>query len=389
MGRKRTKLIQPTPFGEKLLELRGKRQLERQALGQAVEVSATYIGMLEHGERQPSRELVLRLGQVLCPADQAQALDELLLLAGFSPLTPPAPEPQDLLAIHTQALADNQHNFKAFSALVLAQCRAGLDQEAQQLIQQGFQRFHEHIQLQSLLAMLELSRGQYDDAISTQALALEQYRRQPDKGPGTSEANLLLNLGALYFLKGCALLTSAQDQAREALQQACQHLQQAVLLAPEDIYILDEYARASCNLATALPAEQSLAQWQHTLAAFRAVLDHPQRDQLGQPALREASLFLGLAYAKCGNFEAAQLSLSLVQALSPADWLLHYLQACCLCLQYAQSPAPDLLQRALEQLAQAAGFQTPDNRTCSEAPTEPDFAPLRQHCQADFAKLFK
>ena len=104
MGRKRTKLIQATELSIKLSELRARRGYSREELGEKVEVSATYIGMLESGERQPSRDLVLKLGQVFFNAQQSAQIDDLLLLAGFSPIHSQLPSaPKDALELRAEA----------------------------------------------------------------------------------------------------------------------------------------------------------------------------------------------------------------------------------------------------------------------------------------------
>jgi len=172
MGRKRTKEIQATPFGQKLLTLRQKKGLSKESLSQGAGVSTTYISLLENGERQPSREMVLKLAQTFFPEGNGTALDDLLLLAGFSPLHAQSPIlQQDLVEIYAQAVAEDGQDFKAFSTFIISLLKQGRNEQAQAQLQQGFQTFNQRIQLQSLLAMLELSKGQAADAILTQQLA--------------------------------------------------------------------------------------------------------------------------------------------------------------------------------------------------------------------------
>ena len=200
MGRKRIKAIQTTPLSQKLIELRAKMGYSREELGARVEVSATYIGMLESGERQPSRDLVLKLADVCFSSSQKHQVDELLLLAGYSPLHLPATHiPQDPLALKAEAAESEHDNFQAFSAWILELLKNGHLEEAQQALQMGFQRFHAHVQLQSLLAMLELSRGHYREAILSQNSAIEAYHKNPPLQ--VKLADLKLNLGEMYFLK--------------------------------------------------------------------------------------------------------------------------------------------------------------------------------------------
>ncbi|PKL75106.1 MAG: hypothetical protein CVV27_17065 [Candidatus Melainabacteria bacterium HGW-Melainabacteria-1] len=386
MGRKRIKIIQATAFGEKLQTLRLKRGLSREALGLSAGVSATYIGMLESGQRQPSRDLVLRFGQSFYPQGHAGGPDELLLLAGFSPLqTRPAPQ-QDLLEIYTQAVAEDPYDFKAFVSLILALIKNGDHMAAQLKLQEGFGQFDAHLQLQCLLALLELSKGRTDDAVNTMELVLRQYRAHPEREQGVRQADLLLNLGSMYFIKACEM---DRETGKKDLKQACRLLQEAASIAPHDVYILDEYARASFNLAAILSGHAADAQWRETVSSFRAVLALDDRKQLGAPLLREATVFLGLAYAKSGQLDAAELSLQIIGALSPDYWLLNYVEACRLCLAHAREPCDTLLQRAMVSLALAAESMDPQNRTHSEAPLDPDLAPLRTRFPEQFTLMLK
>lgn len=77
------------PFGERLQQLRKERGLTQVDLSQRGQLSKSYVSFLESGVRHPSREVVLRLAEVLDHNHNGGALrDELLVLAGFSPENP-------------------------------------------------------------------------------------------------------------------------------------------------------------------------------------------------------------------------------------------------------------------------------------------------------------
>lgn len=384
MGRKRTKMIPATELSLKLSELRRLRGLSRDQLGEKVEVSATYIGMLESGERQPSRELVLKLGQVFFSPQQSTQIDTLLLLAGFSPIHAAMPStPKDPIELRAEAAEADQANFQAFSAWIMALLKSGHFEEAQRALQTGFQRFSAHIPLQSLLAMLELSKAQYAEAIASQTHAIHCFLQQSSEY--VKLADLKLNLGEMYFMK--ALTEENTSQAVLDLEAACEQLAQALELAPEDIYIRDEYARASFNLAGLLTGDAAQKQWQHCIECFHQVLAAPNQQLLGNTVLKEASVFLALAYAKRELFPPARLGLQIVAALSPDYWLVYYVQAVCKCLEYQQTSDPDCLQAALQDLKKAAILPDPQNRTLAEAYKDPDFEPLRQHYFEQFQEI--
>lgn len=377
MGRKRIKAIQTTPLSQKLIELRAKTGDSREELGARVGVSATYIGMLESGERQPSRDLVLKLADVCFSSSQKHQIDELLLLAGYSPLHMPALHtPQDPLALKAEAAESEQANFQAFSAWIIELLKNNHFEEAQQALQMGFQRFQAHVQLQSLVAMLELSRGHYQEAILSQNSAIEAYQENPPLQ--VTLADLKLNLGEMYFLKAVHQAELSQADRIQDLQRACAILAEASALDREDVYILDEFARCSFNLALLLEGSEAVSCWQVCVGAFETVLGAENKQVLGQVVLNEASLFLALAYAKLGQFQQAFFILDLVSTYLPEHWLLHYVRAVCLCLSYQQNADPALLERASAALRKALRDPEPGNRSAAEAPDDPDLAVLRE-----------
>lgn len=71
-------------FAELLGELRSRRGLSQSRLAHEAGFDHSYISRLEAGKREPSRETVQMLAQVL-QLDPA-ALDRLLVAAGFRPL---------------------------------------------------------------------------------------------------------------------------------------------------------------------------------------------------------------------------------------------------------------------------------------------------------------
>ena len=77
-------------FARVLLQLRTKARVTRYALARGAHVDPTYVVRLERGEkRHPSRDLVLRLGQVLLDTSggiSLEDIDELLESAGYGPL---------------------------------------------------------------------------------------------------------------------------------------------------------------------------------------------------------------------------------------------------------------------------------------------------------------
>jgi transcriptional regulator with XRE-family HTH domain len=67
-------------FGERLHELRQRKKLSMRALAEKVEVDFSYISQIEHGKKQPSKDLIIRLARALRANE-----DELLIAAGHLP----------------------------------------------------------------------------------------------------------------------------------------------------------------------------------------------------------------------------------------------------------------------------------------------------------------
>ena len=168
---------QYSPFSEKIIHLRKQNGLRMKDLGKITGISESYISLLEAGERQPSREVVKKLANAFFPEGNEAGLNELLIAAGFTPTNiETIAGNKDLISIYEQVLEANIHDFKTYISLVIALIRAGKYKTAQEKIQKGLQIFSDSVQLQALLASLELAKGNYDSAILIQQAAIEQYK---------------------------------------------------------------------------------------------------------------------------------------------------------------------------------------------------------------------
>lgn len=383
MGRKRTKPTQETPFGQKLLSLRESHSLSKESLSEQVGLSKTYIDMLERGQRKPSRKAVLQLAQTLAPAEQ-DTCDHLLMLAGYRPEHNTALLPEAALNNHyEQALDQNPNDFQLFTNWILSLMKAGEASKAGQKVQEAMSQFQKPVHMQTLLALLAWSQGRTADAIATQELALQLLKKTSSKA---AKANVYLNLGSMTFGLALETLTKEAEPGLKQLNTACAYLAQAQTLAPNDLYIQDEYARALFNRAGVQESLDKAPNWEDVIAAYRAVLAQGHSTPLGTKERKEASLFLALSFAKAGQGSQAQLCLDLVSPFYGQDWLFHYVSASVASLAYSRENA--LLESALTHLKTALDNPHPDNRTASEAPVDPDFENLRQHKPSAFEALF-
>ncbi|PIQ26574.1 hypothetical protein COW36_01590 [bacterium (Candidatus Blackallbacteria) CG17_big_fil_post_rev_8_21_14_2_50_48_46] len=386
-----------SPFSRRLSALRKEKGLNMENLAKSIAVSKSYISLLEAGERQPSREVVLKLAEILFPEGNHNGRDELLILAGFAPLNSDAVAAyRDAISTYEQSLSQAPQNFKTYLRLVIALIKAGRTQQAQERIQQGLQLFQEGVQLQALLSSLELSRGNYQGALLNQETALRSYEMHP--APETLDiqpADLHFNLGAVYFLRGYAALArfleAGQAQERsDALAdfaRAAEKFKLGLELAPDDVFMRDEQARLCFNQAFLMPPAEAEPYWEQTIQNFKRVLTSPHKQELGQQTLMESGAFLAHAYTKSGRFEEAELTLGLLDSFNPGYWLVYYIQACFFSLYYAVKKDKNLLDRGLEALKKAFSCDSGSAQARQEALHDPDLHPLRAARSREFARI--
>jgi transcriptional regulator with XRE-family HTH domain len=76
-------------FGDYLSQLRTKAGKSRYRLWQLTGLDQAFLGRLEKGEKNPSRNTVMLLGLALvhdCSEITCDEIDQLLLIAGYAPL---------------------------------------------------------------------------------------------------------------------------------------------------------------------------------------------------------------------------------------------------------------------------------------------------------------
>lgn len=393
-------------FSQALRRLRKQRKLTMKKLAERLNVSESFISRLESGERQPSKELILQMGPIFFPEGNAAALDDLLIAADYTPLhLDNFTGRQDVISIFQEALSQNPQNFRAFISLVISLIRQGKTDVAQKKIDEGFHLFDNQVQLQTLSSALELAQGNYSRAVSFQQEALRYFNLSPDKHRLQIELqDLLLNLGVIYFLQGYEALdqfllahesqqaeaaAKARDTAEQLLNQARLQFEAALRLAPDDIYILDEYARVQFNLAYLKETVGECVDYSETIQSFKQVVYSGQKEKLSYHDMVESALFLVHAYVKAHQFEEAEHNINLIECCLPNYWLVHYLKACFFSLKYATTQVPALLDEALKSLTRAAEIDDEHNRTLTEAGMDPDLKILRNMRPLEFAKLLK
>lgn len=405
-------------LGAQLAQLRQQRGFSMQKLARETGVSAAYICRIEAGERHPSKELLESLANFLIPETNQADKDELLIAAGFAPNNfRNFMGRQDVMAIYQKTLVKNPQDFKTYIALVMSLIRSGQHEQACEHINQGIQRFDDMVQLQALMAALELSKQNFEQAIKFQEEAIRYFHLESDKAHlNLGLSDLLLSLGVMHFERGhvfaynriralndqdAAAAESATHQALEFLKGARRIFREALEIDPKDVYILDELARVYFTLAYIQPEAEAAKSWKSCIKAFEQVLVSPEKQCLGYHALLQSTAFLALSYSKAGKFDRAWFTINVVEACLPNYWLVHYVKACYygLLIQSgeaepgAESPgdkdSDSLYESCLEVLKKAASVVDDHNLTRQEAPLDADLEPVRQRFPKEFQQALQ
>jgi transcriptional regulator with XRE-family HTH domain len=391
LPRKRQKPLKGTPFSQRFAQLRKQSGLTMTAISERVGVTPSYISLLEAGERQPSREIVLKLAATFFTPEDVSSLDELLVLSGLSPTRYELQlQPQDTLSIYEEALSQQPDDFKLYTALIRLLIRQGEQTQAEDRIYEGMKHFQLAWQLQALMAHLQLCLKGFESAATFQEAAIELFKRRYEGDPTQDPnfADLQINLGMIHYLWGMAhhearrsadarQSSKLKKLALEAFGSASDYFEQALAIAPEDIYLLDEYARIRFNIADLSEGKLQAPMWQSAIERFIAVICAENVAALGIASVRELNAFLAHAYSRSGQFQEARKLIGVIQSTQPDDWLIAYVKACHYSLRAASESQPSLLDQALEALNQALKAHHPQNTSRQSAPTDPDLEPLR------------
>lgn len=403
LPRKRTKPLQGNPFSQRIALLRKQESLTMTALAERIGVTASYISLLEAGDRQPSRDIVLKLAEVFFGNDDQAPIDELLVLAGLSPVSYELQyQPQDTRSIYEEHLRQQPEDFKTFTALIRLLIRQGEFKLAEDHIYEGLKRFQDAARLQALMAQLQLCLKAYETAATFQGSAIELYRKQQKPAVLKLDpdfADLHTNLGVIYFLWGSDIFESSltadtdkqavlKKQALKHFYQALDYYEQALAITPGDIFLLDEYARIRFNIADLSTGQSRQPLWEATIQAFIQVICAEDIGALGQDSVREANAFLAHAHSKAGQFEQARTLIGVIQSCNPDYWLIYYIKACFYSLR-SETGHPEDLERALAILERAIQIPQSHNASLAYAEIDPDLAALRQGKAKAFAKLIQ
>lgn len=367
MGRKRTKIFEASPLGENITQLRKTRGLTIKELGTHLGITESYISYIETGARKPNRDMIAKLVRYFFPDDTGSVMDEWLMLGGFSPqkLNPLRLQHEPLRNAERD-LHQGTLSFHQCVRMIRELIRSGQYERAQNQIQHALQTFHATVQIQALVSSLELAKGNYEAARISQQTALQllaQLEADPDP---VFQSDLWLTLGVIHFMKASPHLQryhislsqgnpleSEKSAAWSSFSESRFALEKSLEYVPGDIYILDELARVQFNLASLTDPSEAQSLWQATIAAFQAVVRHPDDVVLEDEARQTLAVFLGHSYAKAGQFEQAEDVLRVVRLCRPEFWLGHYALACLYSLKLGTNMDERWYELGIQALNQA------------------------------------
>lgn len=394
MARKKIKASKATPFSERMTLLRKRAGWTMTALSERIGVTPSYVSLLESGERQPSREVVDKLADEFFDPKEINSRDELRMLAGLSPVqTEKIIAPHDIRTTYEQQLEREPGDFRTFAALIRILLKADESDQARARIHEGLRRFTTSYQLQGLLSQLELSHAHFQGAETAQRAAIEQFRNLIGEASDKSTyADLYTSLGVIYYLWGNAEYEreeGARDKALDLFRQAREQYEIALEIAPDDIFLLDEYARLCFHLAQLSHPDDARGFWEQCVRSFRKVICSEKNAVLGQEEIREACICMAQACAYSGQFDEAELILVLTRSMSPDFWPAHYGLACLYSQQFERSKDTRCLDRALHCLRHAFTLQENDAGIRLKARNDPALNPLRQKRRKLFEEILK
>lgn len=371
LARKKNRVLNETPLSQRVSNLRKNARLTMTALAEQVGVTPSYISLLEAGERQPSREIVLRLGELFFEGKDVAALDELLVLAGFSPTRYELQiEYQDTLSVYHDILRQNPADFKTYTAMTRLLIREQRVTEAEDKILAGMKCFTEAFQLQALMAHYQLCLNNFEAASHSQQNAIGLYAKKGALLNPLDQSDLLINQGVIHFLWAMSLLKERQaltkkDAVHTQLASICEHLtlasdyyQQASNFSPTDIFLLDEHVRICFNLAEFCTSQSSLSAWQAVIDKMLIVICSEDAAQLGLDSIRELQALMAHTYGKCGKFTEARTIIGMLQSTGANDWFIYFVKACHFCMRSQAESNAQLLSDALTALAKAASLNS-------------------------------
>ena len=355
-----------------------------------ISCSESYVSLIEKGVKTPGVHLLDIMAQVLelsasekgellltykrVPSDFEFAVrDNLKAAAQLTRL--------DLTRQRYNEEPSREHFNQLLKALVLEEQST----EAMELLKKAPTFENELLELQQRTARMASLSGNYDFAQQAFELALDNCRSDDDK------AEVLLDLGILFFQQGLRVQDKDLLEGMEAYVQALNYFERSLALDPDDAFALDERTRCCYHLGDSLlqlqrkqqltkPAAKthpqlakayetwfgkkaSAAQFEtqsqeffrEALTGYTTVLAKGDRGPLPDKPMREAVYFYAYTHGKLKLFQAARVLIH-SNLILDRNWLTWFMKACLSVMEYEHDADESHLDSALQALGKAMDY---------------------------------
>ena len=278
---------------------------------------------------------------------------------------------------------DANPSLDTFKHLLTALVLQKETKEALELLKKAPTFENEVQELQLRTAQIASLSGNYEFAVPAFNLALAEA-----KTPET-RADIIRYLGIHYFQQGLHVQDDNPVHAMEFYLQALDAFTESLQSLPEDIFVIDEYARCAYNVGDVLqflykhkqlkkPAKkdyphyaEAYGEWfngrptrsqvdaraheffEQSRAHYEQVIQSADRKPLPEKAMQEALFFHAYVYGKLERFEEARLFIHSNMLLKP-NWLTLFMKSGLSIMEYESKGDDAYLEQALDYLKEAA-----------------------------------
>lgn len=322
------------PFGTELAQIRKRANLSQYQLAKEMEISRSYIFRLESGERKPNKDLITKISNVLKTSNYD--LTKLFVLADIEPV-----------------IENNNDGFKLAFHLALEFKNKGLVEQAKYLIDLAMKIFNNKIELNALLANLNLLNNDYEGAIKANEDTLRYLEEIPKSKRGKigiSQAEIIHNTGYVYFERGLekndhrdkAIIQNWEAKNKEIeefieelkneiivdFDKALEKIEIAYNLEIDNLHIVDQLARLYYHKANLISDEEERETLFNKSISLYDVLISSGSDKIEDFKKQEASIFIAVALGKIFKLNEAARIINTVINYKPLYYFGYFAKSC-------------------------------------------------------------
>ncbi len=321
-------------FGQELAHIRKRAGLSQYQLAKELNFSRSHIFRIENGERNPNKELVEKFFNILKTSNYDTT--KLLILADIEP-----------------KIEDNSDGFKLCFYLALEFKNKGMLEKAKYLIKLAMSVFKNKIELNALLANLNLLNHDYELAIKTNEQTIKDLYDLPKsqlKKIGITKAEIIHNLGYVYFERGLEkneykdklvienwqnknketeiFINELKNEIIEDFDISIQKMEEAVSLELDNLHIVDQLARIYYHKADLTDNVDTRSElFNKSIFLYESIISS-NSSKISISKKQEASIFLAVALGKIFHLkESARLINTLINC-KPLYYFGYFAKSC-------------------------------------------------------------